>query len=93
MDSAKHIFSLKSAFNGLILPYIVFGGMALQSIRLIVNNYGVEGEEWRIACASVALALFSLFLIAPFWAKAYVKRRLEAKKKGRINFFIRPGLD
>ena len=61
--------------------YIFFAGIGFMAIRVILNNYGVEGEEWRVVCASIALTLFSLFLIAPFWAKVYVKRKLGTQKK------------
>ena len=61
--------------------YIFFAGISFMAIRVILNNYGVEGEEWRVVFASVGLILSSLFLIAPFWARVYIKRKLEAQKK------------
>ncbi|KYG85847.1 hypothetical protein AWW67_01015 [Roseivirga seohaensis] len=61
--------------------YIFFAGISFMAIRVILNNYGVEGEEWRVVFASVGLFLSSLFLIAPLWAKAYVKRKLGTQKK------------
>tara|TARA_R100000005_G_C5002929_1_gene210840 strand:- start:7586 stop:7846 length:261 start_codon:yes stop_codon:yes gene_type:complete len=71
--------------NGVLMTifpsYIFFAGMSFIAIRVILNNYGVEGEEWRVIFSSVSLILSSLFLIAPFWAKAYVKRKFEAQKK------------
>ncbi len=71
--------------NGVLMTifpsYIFFAGMSFIAIRIILKNYGLEGEEWRVVCAYIALALFSLFLIAPFLAKAYVKRKFEAQKK------------
>lgn len=74
-------FLSRSMLTALFPSYIFFIGLAFLSIRLIVLNYGVEGEEWRVVFASVGLFLSSLFLIAPFWAKAYVKRKLGTQKK------------
>lgn len=81
MRIAKQPFFSRFILLVFIPCYLFFVGLSIKAIRLIVDNYGIEGEEWRVIFSSVSLILSSLFLITPFWAKAYVKRKFEAQKK------------
>ena len=64
--------------------------LGLDDIDLIIETASVQAvnqyakdivRKADVVFASVGLFLSSLFLIAPFWAKAYVKRKLGTQKK------------
>jgi hypothetical protein len=53
---------------------------SIKCIQLIVQYYGIPGDEWRVIFASVSLLLSLLIVFSPFLAVLYM-RRIWVKKK------------
>ena len=60
---------------------LYFVAQSVLCIRLINQYYGGNDDIWRIVFASIALVISLIFLVAPFLAIPYLKRKLESQKK------------
>jgi hypothetical protein len=81
-ESAKVFFDKMNLLQKVTLSVCAFYFLlqSIKCVQLIIQYYGIPGDEWRVTFASVSLLLNLLIVVSPLLAVLYV-RKIGVKKE------------